>query len=294
MYKIIFHNLIIIIFLSFAALAQDKNPVAPIKWERYTFKHSNASIIFPKLPVVISSSVLCTEEDIEEYGVYADKTIYGLNIHYKSNDKYRDLPYCPNKKEFNRESFIDSIEKIKTKIKATEETKIERDGSEVIKIRNAYSTHWFIDDLKQESWYEIYVAGADESKAEVDNFVKSFDWQNKLAGIDVGEGSAQSLGDEQITDNSAAKNSSLLYIALRPRALYTDEARRKQVSGNVLLSVTFSANGSIENVSALKELPNGLTNQAIAAAKKIVFIPRIEDGVPQTVTKKVEYSFSVY
>lgn len=83
-------------------------------------------------------------------------------------------------------------------------------------------------------------------------------------------------------------------ILSKPRANYTDAARQNQVQGTVTLRVTFLANGSIGSISPVSGLPNGLTEQAIAAARNIRFEPAKKNGVAQTVTKQVQYSFTLY
>ncbi len=85
-----------------------------------------------------------------------------------------------------------------------------------------------------------------------------------------------------------------LQIISKPRAGYTDAARQNQLQGTVTLRVTFSASGEIGSVSAIEELPDGLTEQAILAARGIRFEPAQKNGVPQTVTKQVQYSFMLY
>lgn len=83
-------------------------------------------------------------------------------------------------------------------------------------------------------------------------------------------------------------------IVSKPRPGYTDAARTANVQGTVLLRVVFLANGQVGSVSSVKGLPNGLTEQAIAAAKRIVFEPAKNNGIAQSVTKQIEYSFSIY
>lgn len=85
-----------------------------------------------------------------------------------------------------------------------------------------------------------------------------------------------------------------LSIFSKPRANYTEKARANNIQGNVILRVTFLANGEIGAIFPIKELPDGLTEQAIAAARKIKFEPAKRDGKPVTVTKPVEYSFTIY
>lgn len=83
-------------------------------------------------------------------------------------------------------------------------------------------------------------------------------------------------------------------ILSKPRANYTDAARQNQVQGKVVLRVTFSANGSIGAISVISGLGNGLTEQAIAAARGIRFEPAKRGGVAYSVTKPVEYTFTIY
>jgi TonB family protein len=85
-----------------------------------------------------------------------------------------------------------------------------------------------------------------------------------------------------------------LNIISRPRAVYTDEARAAQVNGTVTLRITFLADGTIGKVSPVSGLPNGLTNQAVEAAKRIRFQPAMKKGKPITVRKLVQYNFTLY
>jgi len=83
-------------------------------------------------------------------------------------------------------------------------------------------------------------------------------------------------------------------IIAKPRANYTDQARQNQVQGTVTLRVTFSASGQIAGIAPVSGLSYGLTEQAIAAARSIKFEPAKRNGVPYTVTKQVQYSFTIY
>ena len=83
-------------------------------------------------------------------------------------------------------------------------------------------------------------------------------------------------------------------VLSKPRAIYTDAARLNFTEGKVVLRVTFSANGQIGAISVITGLSDGLTEQAIAAARGIKFEPARRDGVPYSVTKPVEYTFTIY
>ena len=114
-------------------------------------------------------------------------------------------------------------------------------------------------------------------------------------GGGVGNGNGNGTGNgEDDTPKRAVGESAGLKIISKPKATFTNEARQANFTGTVMLRVTFLANGSIGGVSAIKGAPYGLTEQAIAAAHNIRFEPAKVNGVPQTVTKSVEYSFTLY
>ncbi|MDQ3799663.1 MAG: energy transducer TonB, partial [Acidobacteriota bacterium] len=83
-------------------------------------------------------------------------------------------------------------------------------------------------------------------------------------------------------------------IISKPRANYTDAARQNNIQGVVRVRVTFLANGTIGSISPVGGLGFGLTEQAIAAARGIRFEPAKKGGVPYSVTKVVEYTFTLY
>jgi TonB family protein len=85
-----------------------------------------------------------------------------------------------------------------------------------------------------------------------------------------------------------------IQLLVKKRAQYTQQARQKGTTGRIVLRVTFAASGSIEKISVIEGLPNGLTEQAVRAARMIRFLPEQKDGVPVTVTRAVEYSFMIY
>jgi TonB family protein len=114
-------------------------------------------------------------------------------------------------------------------------------------------------------------------------------------GFGNGNGNGTGNGEDgSAPPPRAVGESAGLKIISKPKATFTNEARQANFTGTVMLRVTFLANGSIGGVSAIKGAPYGLTEQAIAAAHNIRFEPAKVNGVPQTVTKSVEYSFTLY
>jgi TonB family protein len=83
-------------------------------------------------------------------------------------------------------------------------------------------------------------------------------------------------------------------ILSKPRANYTDSARRNGIQGTVRIAVLFSAEGRVKYVMVVKPLSNGLTEEAIRAARQITFEPQMRDGKPAPAVKIVEYTFTLY
>jgi TonB family protein len=83
-------------------------------------------------------------------------------------------------------------------------------------------------------------------------------------------------------------------VLSKPEPQYTEEARRNQISGTVVLRVVFSRSGEVTNIRAIHTLPFGLTEKAIAAARQIRFLPAIQDNRPVSVYMQLEYNFNLY
>lgn len=115
------------------------------------------------------------------------------------------------------------------------------------------------------------------------------------SGIGTGNGGGVGGGDDGPPPPARAVGVTQgIKIISKPRPGYTDAARTANIQGTVILRVTFLASGQIGSISPVKGLPNGLTEQAIAAAHRITFEPAKNNGIGQTVTKQIEYSFSIY
>ena len=114
------------------------------------------------------------------------------------------------------------------------------------------------------------------------------------SGIGDGDGPGRGSGSNGPPPPVAVGPTTQLKIVAKPRPGYTEAARKNGTQGTVVLRVTFLANGSIGPISTVRGLPNGLTEQAIAAARNIRFEPPKRNGIPSAVTRTIEYSFTMY
>jgi TonB family protein len=108
-------------------------------------------------------------------------------------------------------------------------------------------------------------------------------------------------GQPEATDEDYANKifkpsevSSKARIISRPDPLYTEEARKNQIAGTVVLRAVFSSDGQVTNIRTVNGLPHGLTERAMAAARQIKFTPATKDGRPVSQYIQIEYNFNLY
>lgn len=82
-------------------------------------------------------------------------------------------------------------------------------------------------------------------------------------------------------------------ILEKPRALYTDQARRLRIEGEVLLEVLFGVSGDIQVLRVIRGLGHGLDESAQAAARSLRFKPAQRDGRPVSSVATVHIVFQL-
>jgi TonB family protein len=83
-------------------------------------------------------------------------------------------------------------------------------------------------------------------------------------------------------------------VLSKPEPQYTEDARKNQITGTVVLRAVFSSGGQVTQIRAVSGLPYGLTERAIAAARQIKFVPATKDGRPVSMWMQLEYNFNLY
>jgi TonB family protein len=104
-------------------------------------------------------------------------------------------------------------------------------------------------------------------------------------GIEVSEYTAQRIYPGRDVDVKAR-------ILKTPQPSYTKAARKNGIEGTVVLKAVFAKNGEVQNIRVVSGLPDGLTEQAIEAAKKITFTPAMKNGQPVSMWFQLEFNFS--
>ena len=82
-------------------------------------------------------------------------------------------------------------------------------------------------------------------------------------------------------------------VLAKPNPVYTDEARRLKIEGEVLLEVDFPAAGECRVLRVLRGLGYGLDEAAARAAQQIRFTPATRDGQPVDSTATLHVLFQL-
>jgi TonB family protein len=103
-------------------------------------------------------------------------------------------------------------------------------------------------------------------------------------GRRTGQVQASGFGAQQVaaapkhTVDDAAALATQVEILYKPKPVYTDEARKLNIEGEVLLEVLFGANGELRVNRVVRGLGHGLDEAAVTATNKIKFKPAQRNG----------------
>lgn len=219
-------------------------------------------------------------------GSYADGVVYTILV--LENPKHR-------------ESLEDFIAKNGYGLDLAAGKNLIRDGFAGKEFSNStYVSQFF---ATQNHLYRFGAMSVAENDPRVRQFLSSISL-NKREGLEVIDGPGEpSESVDQPSPSEADAPPKILTgkvvdrkvrLAMKPEPSYTEFARTHQVTGTVVLKVVFSSNGMVNNIQVVSGLPDGLTERAIDAARKIKFIPAMKDGKYVSMWMQLEYNFNLY
>lgn len=77
------------------------------------------------------------------------------------------------------------------------------------------------------------------------------------------------------------------------RPSYTERARRNKVLGEAILRLEIGADGLVKQIKVINALPDGLTEEAIIAARQLRFDPARKNGQPISVWRPILVDFNL-
>jgi TonB family protein len=287
------------------ALGQEKTPGAPpattsqsVGLRPFFIPRGDISVSLPNTPMKIVDDDPCGETLSATYYAYAAQAV--VEIRYYAKAKNPPPSYCLGKSRFGTATLQNRLAEIK-------KSRISPPGESEVTLRNYKFTvfkwdtrydsiqRWILTEIKDDRWFEIAIHRRLNSPLKSDRILDTLEI-NGGSAAEVPDNASAMVGDPgvQTTRDPGGATTNPLSLVAKPRPGYTELARRFNIEGTVVLKATFLANGSIGDVTVVKELPWGLTEQAIAAARKIVFLPPTVGDTPVTSVRQIEYTFSVY
>jgi hypothetical protein len=275
--------------------AQQIGNTAPVAWERYKVSYRKISFLLPKLPTVHETPSICGEVKSVTYIAYAKGAIYEVTVAgprrsaTQVNCGGNIVSYSPRKLDAR-------LDEVRKEDKYKEEL-VQVGAVNAVRFKSKRLTRWFFPDASTPAkWIEIAISQYPYDKIDVNRVPESLQF-GSTEGKEIGTGSPVTLGDEGVED-SAAANSMFLGATTSPLTLYwrelnfiSDRIPKGAGGSSVLLEITFLANGSIGKVSADKQLPYGLTDVAIAQARKISFLPKRRNFLYINDSQTLRYTF---
>jgi TonB family protein len=275
--------------------AQENNPDSP-SWQRYTVKGEEFSIELPTHPAMTTHKEHRwgnrKDRTERELGAYADGVVYAI--------------YSVDEADM-RQALQASIQGI------TSNPRWDRLTEEQLSVNGFTGKQYFSTDslggtvqvfAAKNRVYQFQAFGAKADDPRVKHFFSSLSLGKKVAGTEVSDGPGVLLKSNDQLASANLDSPAKVFIGrdadrkarvvMKPEPAYTDNARKNQITGTVVLRVVFSSDGSVTNIVTRSGLPEGLTEMAIDAARKIKFIPAAKDGKFVSMWMQLEYNFNLY
>ncbi len=277
-----------------AVMAQEQSnaPAAQTKqaelsaWKTYSVKDERVSVSFPTHPAVTTYRIMRTPEQTltnRMVGAYADGVVYGVYVYENPQP---------------RVSFEDFVagqhQRDEWDLATAQTVKLGRfTGKQYSQNKDLPSTAQFF--AIEDRLYKFIATGASAEDAGVRQFFSSIVFDRTKTGIEVSDGPGVLFAEPGCSELFVGRQvDTKARLVMKPEPRYTESARQQEVEGTVILKVVFACNGSVNNIRTAQSLPYGLTEQAIAAARKIKFIPAVKNGKFASMWYQLEYNFHLY
>jgi len=259
------------------------------EWQRYTVDDEDFSVLLPVMPAMATSSMYIDRTKTRRERVIAA---------YESGVVYSVSTY--EKKSLSLEDLVHPLITSSEPSSATATVTVDGVTGQSFRFENE-------DLIRANQVFEtsrhLYIFSAMGSKLGdpvngIPKFFSSISFDRNRKGIQVIDGPGEQPTVDSPTNPpdtfSGRDVTRKVRVASKPEPQYTEEARRHQVTGTIVLRAVFSSSGAVTNIHAMSTLPDGLTERATEAARKIRFIPAIKDGRFVSMWMELQYNFNLY
>lgn len=257
----------------------------PRSWVKYTVKGEEFSVTLPTVPAMLTNKVfqprIQKQRRERKLRAAADGVIYTVEV-FENSKPAQSLD----------EFIAEQNKNIRYELTLERDLTISGVAAKEYSSRDKTpaTTVQFLATEKR-----LYRFGATGSLAEnpgVKQFFSSIVLGKNTNGTKVEDGPGVPLELDKVYVGREVDTKARLIS--KPEPNYTETARKHEVTGTVVLKVVFSAQGTVTNIRTVAGLPYGLTERAIAAARKIKFVPATKDGRYVSMWMQLEYNFNLY
>jgi TonB family protein len=263
------------------------------EWDRYMIRGGEFSVLLPTVPAM--STYELREDPFSKrsrirhiIAAYSQGVVYAI--------------YVAERKQ-TLEDYIGES-RYRSPADSTREVKVGNSSGKEYAFQDANNkrvTQYFIT---KRYLYSFIAQGSHIGNPDVGipKFFESIKFKPPNTGLILVDGP----GEQPAGDNAAVTDGSVpriltgkevtqkARIITKPEPTYTEDARKNQVTGTVVLRGVLASSGAVTNIRLVSGLPSGLSDRAIAAAREIRFIPSIKDGHFVSMWIQLEYNFNLY
>jgi TonB family protein len=250
-------------------------------------KNEDFSVMLPALPAMTTGHrILSPKQEREErtIGAYATGVAYAIEV-YSYPDKPQTLEEVIAEFRMKPEDFSRalSIGKIYGKEYASQ-------SEDVRMVSRFYSTGQHI--------YVLRVLGSPLGNADtgIPKFFESFkiEKDSQTTSLEDGAGDQSEFSPTADEIFSGKVVNRKVRVLSKPEPTYTEQARKHEITGTVVIRCVFSSRGTVTNLHVVSGLPDGLDDRALIAARRMKFLPAVKDGHFVSMWMELQYNFNLY
>lgn len=119
-------------------------------------------------------------------------------------------------------------------------------------------------------------------------------WREQADSLLFYSARAETPADAEQSAYTVGEVTKRAIILAKPEPAFTEEARKKNITGEVMVRLVLAADSTVQHILVIKPLPYGLSQQAVAAARRVQFKPALIDGRPVSQFVTIVYNFNIY
>jgi len=260
-------------------------------WSVYTIKGEPVTVVLPTVPALQTTKETRTppQKDRKRYVLKTTAAGVVYTVHVVENPK----PRLSLEEFIQEQALLNPAEKLTV---GEGDLTLEGIAGKPFVYPDGKGVAWFF--ATKDRLYDVRAYGAPIDDRRITTFFRYLSLRKQKGSYEISEsvqsGTFDSASGEIYTGKQVDTKARLIKKPDPVYPTYSDKARAEQITGTVILRCIFAADGTVTNIRVVQGLPDGLTEKAIEAARKIKFVPATKDGRNVSMWMQLEYNFNLY